>query len=54
MSYERMKAEEKRLSGEVEARMLRAREADTELGNLRGDELPAELARRSSRREKIR
>ena len=58
MSYERMKADEKRLADEVEALMRRAKDADTrddaEFGNLRGDELPAELAHRSSRLEKIR
>lgn len=58
MSYERMKADEKRLADEVEALMRRAKDADTrddaEFGNLRGDELPAELAHRNSRLEKIR
>lgn len=58
MSYERMKADEKRLAGEVDALMKRAKDADAsddaEFGNLRGDEIPAELTHRNSRLAKIR
>ena len=59
MSYGRMEAEERRLSGEIEALLAAAGEADAaedaRLGaDVRGDELPAELRRREDRRAAIR
>ena len=59
MSYDRMEKEEARLTAEIEA-MFRAAQAidereDAEYGSdRRGDELPAEMAFRESRRKKIR
>jgi transposase len=57
MSYGRMKEEEERLKGEIDALLGRAQqtdeEEDREFGNKRGDELPKELARRESRLKKI-
>jgi len=54
MSYRRMKEEEKRLRKEIRALMARAQKADDQEDkrygkNRRGDELPAELARREDR-----
>ena len=54
MSYGRMLAEERRLEGEIEALLTRARETDAaedeRFGEaFRGDELPAELRRREDR-----
>ena len=59
MSYGRMKEAEARLQGEVDELVRRAEEADEhddrQYGrDKRGDELPAELARRESRLKKIR
>jgi transposase len=59
MSYARMSEKEKVLAGEVSALLAEAaridREEDAEHGkDRRGDELPAELARRESRLVKIR
>jgi transposase len=59
MSYERMNETEQRLRQEVEELLRRAAEADeaedAQYGKgKRGDELPAELARRESRLKKIR
>lgn len=59
MSYERMNETELRLRQEVEELLRRAEETDAaedaQYGKgRRGDELPAELARRESRRAKIR
>lgn len=59
MSYGRMKEEEQRLRTEIRQLLSQAEAADTaedaEHGSdRRGDELPAELARRESRLEKIR
>jgi transposase len=59
MSYARMSEKEKVLAGEVSALLAEAaridREEDAEHGpGRRGDELPAELARRESRLAKIR
>lgn len=59
MSYGRMKAEEQRLRGEIRALLSQAEATDAgedaEHGReRRGDELPAELARRESRLKKIR
>ena len=59
MSYGRMEAEERRLSGEIEALLAAAGEADAaedaRLGaDVRGDELPAELRRREDRLAAIR
>jgi hypothetical protein len=59
MSYERMKASEEQLQAEVAALLQRAEAVDAaedeKFGKgRRGDELPAELARRESRLEKIR
>ena len=54
MSYGRMGEEERRLEGEIEALLNRARETDAEEDarfgeSLRGDELPEELRRREDR-----
>ena len=59
MSYGRMAAEERRLTGEIEALLAKAGEADAaedaRLGaDVRGDELPAELRRREDRLAAIR
>ena len=59
MSYERMKAEDKRLSGEIDriigfAKGIDAAEDEQFGPDFRGDELPAELQKRESRRAKIR
>jgi len=59
MSYARMEEAERRLEGEVQALLAQAQQVDTvedaEYGRgRRGDELPAELARRESRLAKIR
>lgn len=59
MSYERMRETEQRLQKEVEELLRRAEETDAaedaQYGKgKRGDELPAELARRESRLKKIR
>src|SRR5881397_2784345 len=59
MSYGRMQADEKRLRAEVKRLLEQAEqvdaEEDTRYGRDRsGDELPAELARRETRLEKIR
>jgi transposase len=59
MSYERMCAAEQQLEHEVTALLARAEAVDTEEDaqygpGRRGDELPAELARRESRLAKIR
>ena len=59
MSYGRMKDEEKRLRKEIRALTEQARQVDAEEDRLygrdrRGDELPAELARRESRLRTIR
>ena len=59
MSYGRMVAEERRLSGEIEALLATAGEADAaedaRVGaEVRGDELPAELRRREDRLAAIR
>ena len=59
MSYGRMQAEERRLSGEVDALLRAADETDVaedvRLGpEVRGDELPAELRRREDRLAAIR
>ena len=59
MSYERMKAEEKRLRKEIRELMGRARKTDAQEDkrygkDRRGDELPAELARREARLRTIR
>jgi len=59
MSYARMSEKEKVLAAEVSALLLEAeridKDEDAKFGkNRRGDELPAELARRESRLEKIR
>ena len=53
MSYSRMRAEEKRLQGEIEALLDRAQVVDTEEDarfgeDIRGDELPEELRRREA------
>jgi len=58
MSYERMGETEKKLQAEVEARLQEAARVDAEEDakygkGKRGDELPAELARRESRLRKI-
>lgn len=58
MSYERMEEKEKQLKAEVEKLMAQAAETDAVEDALhgkgkRGDELPAELARRESRLKKI-
>ncbi len=59
MSYERMGEAEKKLEAEVQALLQEAARVDAEEDGKygkgkRGDELPAELARRESRLEKIR
>jgi hypothetical protein len=58
MSYERMGEAEKKLQEEVQALLGEAARVDAEgdgkYGGKRGDELPAELARREKRLEKIR
>ena len=59
MSYERMRQEQRRLSDEIKALLLRARETDvaedTRFGEaLHGDELPEELRRRQDRLAAIR
>ena len=59
MSYDRMREEERRLEGEIEALLRQADAADTAedacLGaEVRGDELPAELRRREERLAAIR
>ena len=59
MSYGRMAKEERRLRGEIEARLAAAGAADAaedaRLGAaVRGDELPAELRRREDRLAAIR
>jgi transposase len=58
MSYERMEAKEKQLKAEVEKLLAQAAETDAVEDALygkgqRGDELPAELARRENRLKKI-
>jgi len=58
MSYDRMEEKEKQLKAEVEKLLAQAAETDAAEDALygkgkRGDELPAELARRESRLEKI-
>jgi len=57
MSYDRMGKEEARLTAEIEALLKQAQETDeqedVEYGDRRGDELPAEMAFRESRRKKI-
>jgi transposase len=58
MSYERMEEKERQLKAEVERLLAQAAEADAAEDGLygkgkRGDELPAELARRESRLKKI-
>ena len=59
MSYGRMETEEKRLEEEIAKLLEQARQTDAEEDarygkGVRGDELPAELARRESRLAKIR
>lgn len=59
MSYDRMGPEERRLQQEIEALLKQAQAADEAEdaaygADRRGDELPAELARRESRLQKIR
>ena len=58
MSYERMCRKEEELTREVAELLRHAEKTDQEedrlFGKLRGDELPAELARRESRLRKIR
>jgi transposase len=58
MSYERLEEKEKQLKAEVERLLAQAAETDAAEDALhgkgrRGDELPAELARRESRRKKM-
>jgi transposase len=57
MSYGYMKKEKERLRAEIEALLKQAQETDAQedaaLGSQRGDELPAELARREGRLETI-
>lgn len=57
MSYDRMEKEEARLTAEIEAMLKQAQatdeQEDAEYGDRRGDELPAEMAFRESRRKKI-
>ena len=58
MSYERMEEKEKQLREEVDKLLQQAAQADAEVDvkygkGKRGDELPAELARRESRLKKI-
>ena len=58
MSYDRMTSEEQRLQQEIDDLLSQAQAADAaedeQHGDLRGDELPAELARRETRLQKIR
>jgi transposase len=58
MSYDRMKEKERDLQAEVKEMMAQAEAADAEedkrYGDKRGDELPAELARRETRLKAIR
>lgn len=58
MSYDRMKEKERDLRAEVKELMAQAEAADVEedkrYGDKRGDELPAELARRETRLKAIR
>jgi transposase len=58
MSYDRMKEKERELRAEVKEMMAQAEAADAEederFGDRRGDELPAELARRETRLKAIR
>jgi len=59
MSYDRMEKDEKRLEEEIAKLLEQARQVDQEENErygkgVRGDELPAELARRESRLVKIR
>src|ERR1700692_2521865 len=58
MSYDRMKEKERDLRAEVKEMMTQAEAADAEederFGDKRGDELPAELARRETRLKAIR
>ena len=59
MSYGRMRSEERRLRGEIEALLSKARamdaKEDARFGErMRGDELPEELRRRETRLEAIR
>jgi transposase len=58
MSYDRMKDKERDLRAEVKEMMAQAEAADAEederYGDKRGDELPAELARRETRLKAIR
>ena len=59
MSYQHMKEKEAQLQGEVDELLSRAREVDEEEDrrygrDKRGDELPAELAFRAGRLERIR
>jgi len=58
MSYDRMKEKERDLRAEVKEMMAQAEAADSEederYGDTRGDELPAELARRETRLKAIR
>jgi transposase len=58
MSYDRMKEKERDLRAEVKEMMAQAEAADAEederFGDKRGDELPAELARRETRLKAIR
>jgi transposase len=58
MSYDRMKEKERDLRAEVREMMAQAEAADAEedkrYGDRRGDELPAELARRETRLKAIR
>jgi len=57
MSYDRMEKEEARLTAEIETMLKQAQaideQEDAEYGDHRGDELPAEMAFRESRRKKI-
>jgi len=59
MSYKRMKEEEKRLRKEIRELLAKAKQADDQEDkrygkNRRGDELPAELARREGRLQTIK
>ena len=58
MSYERMCHKEEELTREIDELLREAERVDQEedrlFGKMRGDELPAELARRESRLQKIR
>jgi transposase len=57
MSYGYLKKEKERLQAEIEALLCQAEQTDAQedaaLGSRRGDELPAELARRQGRRDTI-